>query len=61
MPIWLRKFTYKEIVDFYDEEKKQMAKAHGKGSSTVVDSSGKVNPSNVPHFSKGKSKKTEYK
>ena len=36
MPIWLRKFTYKEIVDFYEEEKKQMAKARGKGSNKYI-------------------------
>jgi len=27
MPIWLRKFTFKEIKDFYEEEKKEYEKA----------------------------------
>ncbi len=61
MPIWLRKFTYKEIVDFYKEEQKQYDKAQGKGSSTVVDSSGQVNPANLPQFSKGSKPRTSYK
>jgi len=61
MPIWLRKFTLKEISDFYAEEKKQYEKAQGKGKTTVMDSSGKVNPSNLPQFSKGSKPRTSYK
>ena len=44
MPIWLRKFTFKEIQDFYSEEKKQHdASTKGKGQSTLVNKDGKVN------------------
>ncbi len=31
MPIWLRKFTFQEIKDHYNEEKKEYEKAQGKG------------------------------
>lgn len=27
MPIWLRKFVYKEIYDFYEKEKKEYEKS----------------------------------
>jgi len=61
MPIWLRKYTFKEISDFYNNEKKEYEKSQGKGSSTVVDSDGKVNTSNLPQFSKGSKPRTSYK
>ena len=47
MPIWLRKFTFKQIFDFYEEEK---AAAEGKtssGNKTMVNSDGTVN---TPEF-----------
>jgi hypothetical protein len=48
MPIWLRKFTFNKMVEFYEEENNQ-AKASNKGnnSKTLVDSTGKVN---TPEF-----------
>lgn len=61
MPIWLRKFTFQEIKDHYNEEKKEYEKAQGKGQTTVMDSSGKVNPSNMPQFSNRSPNKTSYK
>ena len=60
MPTWLRKFTFKEISDFYEEEKKQYEKASGKNSSTIMDSSGVVNPKNIP-ASPASRNKTSYK
>lgn len=55
MPIWLRNFTFKEINDYYDKEKKAMEDAKkGKNQQTLVDSSGKITP---PQFQK----KTSYK
>ena len=60
MPTWLRKFTFKEISDFYEEEKKQYEKASGKNSSTIMDSSGVVNPKNIP-ASRASRGKTSYK
>ena len=44
MPIWLRKFTYSEIKDFYAEEKKSIenAQSGGKGTKNLVNADGKV-------------------
>jgi hypothetical protein len=42
MPIWLRKFTFKQIKDFYEEEKKQMEEAKSGNSQTLVGTDGKV-------------------
>ena len=61
MPVWLRKFTFKEINDFYTEQNKEYEKATNQGSTTVMDSTGKVNPANLPHFARGSSKRTSYK
>ena len=60
MPIWLRKYTFKEISDLYEEEKKQHEKSSGKNSSTIMDSSGIVNPKNIP-ASPASRGKTSYK
>jgi len=51
MPLWLRKYTFHQINEFYSAE----AKAHedaskSKGQSNVIDSEGKVN---TPDFLKG--------
>ena len=44
MPIWLRKFTFHKINEFYSEESKAAEQAtQGKGKTTAVDSLGKVN------------------
>jgi len=44
MPIWLRKFTFFKIQEFYSEESKAMEQANqGSNKTTAVDSSGKVN------------------
>ena len=44
MPIWLRKFTFHKINEFYSEESKATEQAtQGKNKTTAVDSSGKVN------------------
>ena len=57
MPIWLRKFTFKQIKDFYEDEKKQMEDAKQGGSQTLIDSEGKVKS---PEFLKGVKPKTSY-
>lgn len=46
MPIWLRKFTFHEINNFYEKEAKEMEKAQSKnkGTKTMVPTSGKVSP-----------------
>ena len=46
MPIWLRKFTYSKLSEYYKNQNEQMANASkGKNSSktTLMDSSGNVN------------------
>lgn len=35
MPIWLRKFTYQQIVDYRKKEKDEYEKASTKSNSTV--------------------------
>jgi hypothetical protein len=44
MPIWLRKFTFFKIQEFYSEESKAAEQAsQGKNKTIAVDPSGKVN------------------
>jgi len=55
MPLWLRKYTFKLIKDFYDEENQSIENTKkGKDQQTLVDSSGKISP---PQFKK----KSSYK
>jgi hypothetical protein len=50
MPIWLRKFTFNKINEFYSKEKEQIEKSQNGGKATkLIDSSGKVN---TPEFLK---------
>ena len=44
MPIWLRKFTFHEIQEFYNQEKKEIEKSHQKAKNATVPSSGKISP-----------------
>jgi|TARA_B110000902_G_scaffold257614_1_gene326056 hypothetical protein len=51
MPLWLRKYTFHQINEFYEQESKsQKDSANSKGQSNVIDSEGKVN---TPDFLKG--------
>ena len=55
MPIWLRKFTFHRINEFYEKEKKTVEDSRkSKDQQTIIDSSGKVSP---PQFRQ----KTSYK
>jgi hypothetical protein len=59
MPIWLRKFTFKEIKAFYENEKKQMENAKNSNKQTLVGTDGKVN---IPPYQNSKAKpNTSYK
>ena len=50
MPIWLRRFTFNKINEFYKEENNQMEKAQNGGKSkNLIDPSSKVN---TPDFAK---------
>ena len=63
MPIWLRKFTYSEINNYYEEEKKSIenAKSGKKGTKTLISSDGKVNTPEFLKASKDYKGKTSYK
>ena len=51
MPLWLRKYTFHQINEFYTKENENVENANkGKGQSNVIDSEGKVN---TPDFLKG--------
>ena len=50
MPIWLRKYTFKEISDYYTEQNKKIESA-GKSNKqqTLMDSLGNIkNQSSIP-------------
>tara|TARA_R100000657_G_C4661392_1_gene105152 strand:+ start:994 stop:1164 length:171 start_codon:yes stop_codon:yes gene_type:complete len=44
MPIWLRKFTFHEIQEFYNKEQKEIDKANAKASKSTIPSTGKISP-----------------
>tara|TARA_B100000287_G_scaffold390375_1_gene401200 strand:+ start:725 stop:892 length:168 start_codon:yes stop_codon:yes gene_type:complete len=55
MPIWLRKFTFKQIDDYIKEQNKKVAAANKSGGKqNILSSSGKIKP---PNFAR----KTKYK
>jgi len=56
MPIWLRKFTFYEINNYYKQEQESYKKATSQNKTTAVDSSGKVNP---PAFSQAPKQKSQ--
>jgi hypothetical protein len=47
MPIWLRKFTFKQIYDHYEEEKAAAENKPKAGNKTLVSSNGTIN---TPEF-----------
>lgn len=47
MPLWLRKFTFKEIQTFYEEKAEAEKPQSTAGKTSLVDTDGKVN---VPQF-----------
>lgn len=42
MPIWLRRFTFSKIQEFYSDEKSSYEGSPKNGSKTVIDSEGNV-------------------
>jgi|TARA_R110000782_G_scaffold264167_2_gene357221 hypothetical protein len=63
MPIWLRKFTFSEINNFYKEENAAMkaAQSNTKGTKNMVNADGKVNTPAFAQESKAYKGKTSYK
>ena len=62
MPIWLRKFTYSEIKDFNNEEKKahENNSPGGKNQKNMINSDGKINTPDFTSASKPYKGKTSY-
>jgi len=42
MPVWLRRFTFKKIQDYYDKQSKSLKESSNKQS--VINSDGTVKP-----------------
>tara|TARA_Y100000389_G_C17407124_1_gene488702 strand:- start:285 stop:602 length:318 start_codon:yes stop_codon:yes gene_type:complete len=63
MPIWLRRFTFNKINNFYADEKEQYenTQSGNKGSKNLVDPSGKVNTPDFAQASKQYKKSSSYK
>ena len=61
MPIWLRKFTFSQIQEYHDNEKKRMSEVKEKGKKSLVTPDGKVNVPAFAEASKPYKGKTSYK
>lgn len=62
LPIWLRKFVFKEIDDYYKEEQKAYeSSTKGKNTSNLVNTDGTVNAPEFLKASKPYKGKTSYK
>jgi hypothetical protein len=62
MPIWLRKFTFSEISEFYKAENESYKKSTNSNTSSLMDSSGKINsPEFMKNVTEIKSTKLCYK
>ena len=63
MPIWLRRFTFNRISDFYKKENEEYedVKSGGKGKKSVVNSDGTVNTPEFLKASEPYKKQSNYK
>jgi len=61
MPIWLRKFTFKEIQKFYEEKSSAEKNQLNAGKTSLVNSEGKVNTPQFKQASKSYEGKSSYK
>lgn len=61
MPLWLRKFTFKEINDYYEAEQAAIKNEQTSGKTSLVDSEGKVNVPQFQQASKDYKGKSSYK
>ena len=61
MPLWLRKFTFKEINDFYEAKSAAENNEHSAGTTSLVDSEGKINTPQFKQASKAYEGKSSYK
>ena len=60
MPIWLRKFTYQQIVDFKQKEQEEISKSSGKPNSTSVNMGDSVIPEHMKEALTNKPRKPTY-
>ena len=60
MPIWLRKFTFKEIQDYNDAQNKKLQSQNDKSKTSLVNSEGQVNTSQFKNASKPYEGKSSY-
>ena len=61
MPVWLRRFTYNKIQNFYKTQSEQVKSQTKKGEKTLVDPTGKINTPNFKEASKNYKKPASYK
>jgi len=61
MPIWLRKFTFKEIQKFYEEKSSAEKNQLNAGKTSLVNSEGKINTPQFKQASKPYEGKSSYK
>jgi len=61
MPIWLRKFTFKEIQKFYEEKSSAEKNQLNAGKTSLVNYEGKVNTPQFKQASKSYEGKSSYK
>mgnify|MGYP003677956600 FL=1 len=61
MPIWLRKFTFKEIQEFYEEKSASEKNQLNAGKTSLVNSEGKINTPQFKQTSKAYEGKSSYK
>ena len=61
MPIWLRKFTFKQMQEHYEEEKAAAENKQKPGSKTLINSDGKVNAPEFLKSSQEHKKTAKYK
>lgn len=60
MPIWLRKFTYQEMIKYYEEENnKTQQSSKQSGTKTVIGADGKIKA--PEYLAKAKNTKTPIK
>jgi hypothetical protein len=61
MPVWLRKYTYNEIKNFYEEKSTAEKNQQTAGQTSLVNSEGKINTPQFKQASKGYEGKSSYK
>jgi len=61
MPVWLRKFTFKQISDFYEEKNESQKSSQTSGKTSLVGEDGKVNAPAFKSASKQYQNKSSYK